>query len=108
MATGFNSIDEIKAANEARGDSWFSPDGRAPSDATVESEVIGGYYFVESHYRRRNDPASGRRYCGVAVSTDGELAYLPGSLGSGRDDFTSVDEVREFIADLMTTEARRW
>ncbi|WP_396913365.1 hypothetical protein [Mycolicibacterium sp.] len=88
MSNGFASIEDIKAANRALGHSWFDNGTTAYHGSRIESEVIDGFYFVESSFSVAGDDSSGRIYRAVAASPNGELLYLGGS----QDQYATADE----------------
>ena len=96
MADGFTTVFGIKAANEASGRNWFSKESMEYHGALVETEIIGGYYYVESMYRVAGDPDSGREYRAVRASDDGAVRYL-----SGVDTFGSVGAARAYITTVI-------
>ncbi len=48
----FASIAEIREANKSLGHHWFDPDAMEAFGTTIESEVIGGRYFVTGEQDR--------------------------------------------------------
>jgi hypothetical protein len=92
MSGGYSTIDEIKTANKKIGHSWFSEATSKEHGSKVESEVIGGFYYVESSFHYVGDPDSGRAYRAVAASPDGSISYL-----AGGDVFTTAADARNYI-----------
>lgn len=98
MANGFNTIKEIKAANAAKGHSWFSKESTQYHGAQIETDVIGGFYFVESNFRLSDEPDSGRIFRAVGASPDGVVQYL-----SGGDKFDTLEEARTYIDGVINS-----
>lgn len=96
MSTGFNNIAEIKAANEAKGHSWFSQETTDYHGAKVETDVIGGFYFVESNDLNLGEPESGRAFRAVGASPEGAVQYLKGG-----DKFATLEEAVTYIDGVI-------
>ncbi|WP_128646310.1 hypothetical protein [Rhodococcus sp. BS-15] len=94
----YNTIDEIKQANTRLGHSWFDTGTALYHGSSVESEIIGGFYFVESSYRELGNSDSGKVFRAVAASPDGSVQYL-----SGADTFDTAESAREYIDDIVAT-----
>lgn len=92
----YNTIDQVKAANEQLGHSWFAPETTQYHGSTVVTEIIGGFYFVESSDRTLGEPDSGKIYRAVAASPTGNVEYL-----SGGDSFDTADEARGYIEKVV-------
>ncbi|MFT7021384.1 MAG: hypothetical protein ACJA07_000461 [Rhodococcus sp. (in: high G+C Gram-positive bacteria)] len=93
----YTTIDEIKEANTRLGHSWFDNGTALYHGSSVESEIIGGLYFVESSYRELGNSDSGKVFRAVAASPDGSVQYL-----SGGDTFDTVDSAREYIDGIVS------
>lgn len=93
----YNTIDEIKEANTRLGHSWFDNGTALYHGSTVESEIIGGFYFVESSYRELGNTDSGKVFRAVAASPDGNVHYL-----SDADTFDTADSAREYIDGVVS------
>jgi hypothetical protein len=67
----YSTIDEIKAANRAAGDTWFGPEETAFFGTEIVTGVLGGWWFVT------RDDAPGSPYPGSytvrAVDRDGHV-----------------------------------
>lgn len=96
MSVGYATIDDIKAANKKVGHSWFSADTMKEHGSKVETEVIGGFYFVESGHCNLGDPSSGRVYRIAAAAPDGTIHYL-----AGGETFPSVDGARGYLETVI-------
>lgn len=70
----FTTIDEIKAANAARGDFWFSPDTMRFFRSRIVGKVMFGHYFVTSE--KSNDYDAKRRYTVRYAHDDGEVTTI--------------------------------
>jgi hypothetical protein len=64
----FSTINEIKAANKAKGHHWFSEGTMEFFGSQIESGVIGGRYFVTSEKTGFED--DGTRVFSVRVALD--------------------------------------
>lgn len=93
----YNTIDDIKDANTALGHSWFDAETARYHGSSVESEIIGGCYFVESSYRELGDSDSGKVFRAVGASPDGNVQYV-----SGGDTFDTADAAREYIDGIVS------
>ncbi|WP_195165881.1 hypothetical protein [Mycobacteroides abscessus] len=89
---GFNNIAEVKKANKALGHHWFDPD---PSrEHRVETEVLGGFYWVESMKQfNESDP---RVFKGVACAPNGEITYL-----NGAEEFATKELAVQYINGII-------
>lgn len=96
MSTGYATVDQIKQANKKRGHDWFSDATVKYHGSKVETEIIAGFYFVESSYRALGEPDSGRAFRAVAANPDGAVSYL-----AGGDAFATVDEARAYINSVI-------
>lgn len=65
----YSSMPEIKRANKALGHFWFTPSSMRFFSSRIESEVIGGRYFVTSE----SDSKQGRRYSVRMADDHGEI-----------------------------------
>lgn len=65
----YDSIDAIKAANEAVGQTWFGKAEMRFFDGRVYDEVYGGRYFVTSE----KGPDGVRKYSVRAADDDGYI-----------------------------------
>ncbi|WP_336794367.1 hypothetical protein [Gordonia malaquae] len=92
----YNTIDDIKAANTKIGHSWFDPTTTAYHGSRIESEVIGGRYFVESSFGVPGDEDSGRIYRAVEATPTGDVGYL-----AGGERFASTDAARAYIETVI-------
>jgi hypothetical protein len=90
MPTHYDSIEEIKAANEAKGDNWFSPNTLRFFKSEVYPEVYGERYFVTSEKNDGYGYSYPRLYSVRIANEDG-----------------SIDTVGEFQAYGSLREARR-
>jgi hypothetical protein len=75
----WHSIDEIRAANEAKGECWFSPETMRWFGGRVLSGVYGGRLFVTSEKDRPNPFGLGawggeRRYTVRCANDDGSIS----------------------------------
>ncbi|MHD0294307.1 hypothetical protein [Rhodococcus qingshengii] len=96
MSNGFNNIAELKAANEAKGHTWFSNESTDYHGTVTETEVIGGFYFVESSNLNLGEPESGRVFRAVGASPDGVVQYLKGG-----DKFATLEEAVAYIDGVI-------
>lgn len=85
----FKNIAEIKAANKASGDNWFSPDTIAWWGCRVLDGVYGGRFFVTSE-KVGDGP---RAYTVREVSPDGSI--------------NTVGEFRAYATALAAQDAAR-
>lgn len=70
----FATIGEIRAANKAAGQFFFSPDTMRFFDSRVESAVYGGRYFITSE----QGPHGRRRYTIRHASPNGHIRTVGG------------------------------
>lgn len=79
--TNFTTINEIKAANKARGHHWFDPDSMKFFQSRVGKKVYAGRYFISSE---RNEGVTwtgngyreydyGRKYTVRKANPDGSI-----------------------------------
>ena len=86
----YRTIADIKAANEAAGHYWFTPDAMRWFRTRVSGGVIGGRYFVTSEqFVPYDGPPEPRRYTVRRANDDG-----------------SIDTVGEFQAYETAAQAR--
>lgn len=92
----FTTIDEIKAANRAAGEHWFSKDTMAWFNSRIESGVYGGRFFVTSE----------RDGSGQYAVWHGKRRY---SIRRANDDGTidTVGECGQFASLARATQAAR-
>lgn len=86
MSGLYRTIYEIKQANEARRCYWFSPSTMAFFNSVIESDVIGGRFFITSD---RREPDMPKLYTVRRANYDG-----------------TIDTVGEFQGYATLTEAR--
>lgn len=96
MSNTFDSIDQIKRANEGIGHSWFDPTTTQYHGTAIETGIIGGRYFVESGHRIAGDSASGRVFRAVAADPSGAVSYLKGG-----DTFDTLGEAQAYIEGVI-------
>jgi hypothetical protein len=96
--SGFATIEDVQRANEAIGHTWFDKASTEYHGSKVETDVIGGHYFVESQYAELGNHDSGRTFRVVAVAPDGGMQYLR----SG-EKFDSVDAAVAYIETVMSS-----
>lgn len=94
--SGFSSIKDIKTANKTLGHYWFDSDTIDNFGSRVETDVIDGYYFVESRWKVRGDDQSGRGYSAAVAADDGGIQYV----GSPTLGTLVRDTLDEAIADI--------
>ena len=71
----FHSIEQIKTANEAAGQYWFSPDTMRFFQSRTHGAVINGHYFISSEC---DGTQAGllRRYTIHKVNADGKIKTI--------------------------------
>lgn len=77
----YKSIAEIKAANEAAGQSWFAPDTLAWHESIIEPEVYGGRFFVTSERDKTGLAWDGKRRWTVRRANDDGTIDTMGEYG---------------------------
>ena len=94
----YTTIAQVKAANKAAGQFWFGPDTMRYWNSRVESDVIGGRYFLTSE--RSNDYDDARRYSIREAMLDGSIET--------RGDFRQYDtkaEAKHAAMQLLKADA---
>jgi len=76
--TTYQSIDEIKAANRAAGEYWFSPVIERQFDPHAETPIMAGRFWVESI---NNHNCTGRTYLLCVARDNGVVVHLGGPKG---------------------------
>ncbi len=79
----------VRAANAARGGTWFTAEAPGLSGDSIETELIGGRYWVES------SAEAALRV--VTIDPEGAELYL-----SGGDTFADIAAARAYIATIIT------
>ena len=69
----FNSIDEIKVANNDIGHHWFEPTSMRFFRSRVSNKVYGGHYFISSE---RYDDNSPRLFSIRKAADDGSISTV--------------------------------
>jgi hypothetical protein len=93
----YRDIDEMKAANEAAGGNWFSPDTLAWFDGRVYPGVHGGRYFVSSEQDRHGAWGGERRYTVRECTEGGDVHTAP---GAEFGEHTTASEARDAARKL--------
>lgn len=65
----FQTMAEVKKANKAAGQFWFSPNTLRFFDSRIESELLGGEFFVTSEHR----PGDRRKFSVRRVTPDAHI-----------------------------------
>ncbi len=91
-----DDLAEVRAANEKLGHSWFSAETTSYHGARVETDLIGGFYFVESRFSEPGDDQSPRIYAPVVAQPNGAVQYL-----DALTQYDSVDAAREPIDAIV-------
>lgn len=80
--TRLRSMADVQAANQAAGQFWFSPATMAYFQCRIESDLLGGTYFITSEQEPR--PSAPRLYTvrrvidgGASIETVGEFQQHP-------------------------------
>lgn len=94
MKSGYATIAEIQKANELLGYDWFSDAAVKRAGKKVESDVISGFYFIESNDRATGDPGRGRIFRAVQASPEGEVFHHS-------TEFGTADEARDYINGVL-------
>ena len=94
-SAGYSSISAARSANESLGHSWFSAESIDFYGSRVETEIIGGFYFVESRFKIAGDEDSPRVYAPVAVAPNGNISYLDSS--ADHEHYESLEAARARI-----------
>lgn len=87
----FASMTEVKAAFDTAGNNWFSPSTMKWWHSKVESDLIGGQFFITSEQRER----------------DTERKFSVRKVGRDSNGGLSIDTVGEFHAHATLAQARR-
>jgi hypothetical protein len=69
----FANMDEVKAANQADGQHWFDGPTMAFFRCRIESQLIGGRWFISSEQSAEDAP---RLYTVRAVASDGTVSTV--------------------------------
>lgn len=80
----FNSMKEVKEANEAIGNHWFSEGAMAFFNSVIETELIGRRYFVTSERMELSHP---KQYTIREACEDGTIETV-----GDFQEFDSLDE----------------
>lgn len=95
----FRTVEDIAKANESHGHCWFSPATMEAWGTRIESEVIGGSWFISSE-DHPSGAQHGRVYSVRHVSSDGDV-HTDRRTNTG--DYSGTWEAREEIDRLLRT-----
>ncbi len=104
----YKSMEEIQQANREAGRYWFSPDTMEFFETIIESEVIGGQYFISSEKPPHAPRAFAVRCADEAghISTVGKTCEFP-TLAAAElavEELVGVDD--DYHADAIPTDRR--
>ncbi len=94
----YSTMAQLIAAANASDSShqWFSPATMETWGTRIESDVIGGHWFITSE-DRDDERVFSIRYCDV----DGETRTAPGTEVGAYADLDDATEVAEFLATIV-------
>ena len=91
---GFKTIADVRAANAAIGNNWFSRSTMRFWKTRIESSLIGGRWFITSEDEWALDGRKPARiYCVREANADGSIKTIQSHL-------RSKDDAKELIQDL--------
>jgi hypothetical protein len=98
----FSTIGDIERANTNLGHCWFSADTMQAWDTRIESEVIGGYWFITSE-AHPSGPQHGRVYSIRHAASDGDVhTDRRTNVGDYSGTWTAREEIDRLLRTLST------